>query len=112
MSSPYSKIVKKKFDSISAEAAYEQQRNGVLMVDVRDDQEFMEGHARGAHHIPVHELQHRLHELPADQPVLLMSDQNARAQAAAELLAASGLVASTVEGGIREWRAKGHPIEM
>ena len=112
MSSPYSKIVKKKFDSISAEAAYEQQRNGVLMVDVRDEQEFMQGHARGARHIPLHELPHRLTELPVDQPVMLMSDQNARARAAAELLAATGLVASTVEGGIREWRAKGHPIEM
>jgi rhodanese-related sulfurtransferase len=112
MSSPYSKIVKKKFDSISAEAAYEQQRNGVLMVDVRDEQEFMAGHPRGAHHIPVRDLPHRLHELPTDQPVLVISDQNARAHAAAELLTASGLVASTVEGGIREWRAKGHPIDM
>lgn len=112
MSSPYSKLVKKKFDSISVEATLEQQRNGVLLVDVRDDQEFMAGHARGAHHIPVHDLPHRMHELPADKPVLLMSDQNARAHAAAELLAAAGLVASTVEGGIREWRAKGHPIEM
>jgi rhodanese-related sulfurtransferase len=112
MSSPYSKIVKKKYDSISAEAAYEQQRNGVLMVDVRDEQEFMAGHPRGARHIPVRELPHRLSELSADQPVLLISDQNARAHAAAELLTASGLVASTVEGGIREWRAKGHPIEM
>lgn len=112
MSSPYSKIVKKKFDSISAEAAYEQQRNGVLMVDVRDEQEFMAGHPRGAHHIPVRDLPHRVHELPTDQPVLVISDQNARAHAAAELLTASGLVASTVEGGIREWRAKGHPIEM
>lgn len=112
MSSPYSKIVKKKYDSISAEAAYAQQRNGVLLVDVRDEQEFMEGHALGARHIPVHELPHRLHELPTDQPVMLMSDQNARARTAAELLSAAGLVASTVEGGIREWRAKGHPIEM
>lgn len=112
MSSPYSKIVKKKFDAISAEAAYAQQRNGVLLVDVRNEQEFMEGHARGAHHIPVHELPHRLHELPAGQPVMLMSDQNARARAAAELVTAAGLTASTVEGGFREWRAKGHPVDM
>ncbi len=112
MSSPYSKIVKKKHDSISAEAAYAQQRNGVLMVDVRDEQEFMAGHARGVRHIPLHELPRRLHELPTDQPIVLMSDQNARARAAAEVLAAAGMVASTVEGGIREWREKGHPIEM
>lgn len=112
MSSPYSKIVKKKYDSISVEAALAQRHNGVMLVDVRDEQEFMAGHARGAHPIPLHELTHRLHELPTDQPVMLMSDQNARAQAAAELLAATGLVASSVEGGIREWRAKGHPIEM
>lgn len=112
MSSPYSKIVKKKYDSISAEAAYAQQRNGVLLVDVRDEQEFMEGHAHGARHIPVRDLANRLSELPTDQPIMVMSDQNARARAAAELLAAAGLTTSTVEGGIREWRAKGQPIQM
>jgi rhodanese-related sulfurtransferase len=110
--SQYSKIVKKKFDRISALAALEQQKDGVLLVDVRDEQEFMAGHAHGAVHIPLAELPHRRTELPPSGPIMLMSDQNKRAEAAAELLAATGLVASTVEGGIREWRAKGHPIEM
>ncbi|MFF5995777.1 FAD-dependent oxidoreductase [Lysinibacillus sp. KU-BSD001] len=42
---------------------------GALFVDVREENEFANGHMKGALNIPLSQLRERMHEIPKDQPV-------------------------------------------
>ena len=45
--------------------------NGAYIVDVRQPEEFAQGHIKGAHNIPTTQLRQRLAEIPRDVPVYL-----------------------------------------
>jgi hypothetical protein len=42
-----------------------------LIIDVRSEAEFLEGHMQGAISLPLSELESRIHELPTDQMIYL-----------------------------------------
>lgn len=83
-----------------------------LVVDVRSPAEFHEGHIPGALLLP---LDHLLAELPTLQtietPLVLACDDGLRAREAESRLAAAGLLAHVLEGGLAAWRAKSLPVE-
>lgn len=75
-----------------------------ILLDVRQDAEWASGHAEKAVHIPLSELKQRSHELPPDQPVVVICASGNRSAMAATLLAKSGF--STVynfSGGMSAW---------
>ena len=83
-------------------------RDGLLVVDVRNQSEWAAGHIAGAVHIPLAELPHRLQELPADGTLVTQCGTGGRSAIAASLLLMAG--ASSVEnlsGGIEAWRNAG-----
>jgi len=45
-------------------------RGDVVLVDLRPEDEFAQGHLRGARSVPYAELEARLEELPADRPIV------------------------------------------
>ena len=78
--------------SISAEAVYEIIQNGedYLIVDVRTQEEYDEGHIEGALLLPVKELEDRLNELPKDKPIIVYCRSGNRSRTAAEILINNG----------------------
>lgn len=71
----------------------------VQVVDVREPDEWAEGHLETAIHIPLAELRRRLGELDAALPVLAVCRTGVRSEKAAELLKANGFDAESIEGG-------------
>jgi rhodanese-related sulfurtransferase len=89
------------------EAAERLSSGGVLLLDVRTDEEFAAGHAPDARPLPVHELASRLGELDPSVPVIAICRSGMRSQSAAELLAAEGFDVVNLSGGTLAWEAAG-----
>ena len=81
----------------------------VQLIDVRESREFSSGlgHIDGARLIPLGELQSRLGELSAQQPVVTVCRSGARSARAAAMLVKSGLSdVANLAGGMLRWRAE------
>lgn len=81
------------------------------LLDVREQDEWVAGHAPGARHIPLGELGSRTAELPVDEIVYVICRSGNRSAWAAEALNGAGWQAVNVAGGMREWAAAGRPME-
>ena len=97
---------------LDVEAAAERVRQGALLVDVREPDEFDEIHAEGAVLIPLGDVPERRDELPAQQDTLLICRSGARSQRAAEYLASFGHRVSNVAGGTLAWAERGLPVRQ
>jgi hydroxyacylglutathione hydrolase len=86
---------------------------GVLVLDVRDADEFASAHVPGALHIPYGELIDRLSELPKDRPIAAMCSGGKRSGLAASLLQREGFdqVIHVGHGGVGTWRELGHRVQ-
>lgn len=85
-----------------------------LVLDVRDEKEFAEGHLPRARHIPVRELATRLEELSKfkSKPVIVTCRSGPRAGAACRLLKKSGFTnVYQLKGGINAWQQASLPLE-
>ena len=86
----------------------------VIVIDVRPEVEYEQGHISSARSIPVQNLKRRLAELPRDieivaycrGPYCIYSDEAVR------LLHEHGFKARRLDEGFPEWRAAGYPIEV
>ncbi len=87
--------------------------NGLVVVDVRDDDEYAAGHIPGSVHIPYAHLLERLGELPSDRPIAAVCSGGKRSGLAASILQREGFrdVIHVGHGGVGTWRRLGHPIE-
>ena len=65
-------------------------RNGAVVIDVRTQQEFASGHAKGALNIPLDSLSARIKELPKDKPILTCCASGMRSGTAKSILQANG----------------------
>ena len=71
-----------------------------VLVDVRDPDEFEEGHIPGAVNLPLNELRARLGELPRDREIWLYCRVGQRGYYAARLLLQHGFRAKNLPGGL------------
>jgi rhodanese-related sulfurtransferase len=82
------------------------------LIDVREEDEFADGHLPNAINIPLSEFEERYGEIGSDSPIVLVCARGGRSAQAAEYMAAQGfsnlynLTAGTM-GYIRE----GYPVE-
>jgi rhodanese-related sulfurtransferase len=83
----------------------------LVLLDVREPDEFAEGHVPGAELVPLAMVPLRLGELPADRPVYLVCAVGGRSAQAAMFLTARGVDAVNVAGGTQEWVASGYPVQ-
>jgi len=75
-----------------------------VVVDVRSDREWDEGHIDGAMSLPLSRLQNDLDALPADRPLVVHCASDYRSSVAASLLAGAGVQRIAVlVGGIAAW---------
>lgn len=87
------------------------QNPDLLVVDVRQPQEWAKGHIKGAHYITGAELPTRWKEVPQNRPVAVVCGSGYRSSVAASLLAHHGYRNVTnVLGGMSAWQSAGLPI--
>jgi rhodanese-related sulfurtransferase len=84
-----------------------------LVLDVRDADEFDEGHIPGSIHIPYAELPDRLGELPGSRSIATICSGGKRSGLAASVLQRKGFedVVHVAHGGVGTWRLAGRPVE-
>ena len=95
--------------SVDVDEARAMQRDGDLLVDVREPHETAQGHAADARLIPLGDLSQHHADLP-DTRILVMCASGNRSSQAAEQLRRAGHEALNVEGGTAAWRAAGLPV--
>lgn len=100
---------------VSVEDAFALQKEGALVVDVRRDDEWVTGHAKGAVHIPVDDFLGLAEgKLPKDKNLLFICAAGVRSGLAAEMAAALGFDTKrlyNVEQGTPVWIQKQLPTE-
>lgn len=80
-------------------------KKGWLIVDVREPDEFAQGHLAGAVNIPLGQVETRKGEIPKDKTVVLMCRSGRRSGLAQETLAKAGFTnLRNLEGGILAWK--------
>jgi hydroxyacylglutathione hydrolase len=84
---------------------------GLVIVDVREPEEWAQGVIAGAKLIPQGELWKRHNELPPDQPIVTICAGGVRSARAASLLEHLGFrcVATVDRAGMGEWVKRGYP---
>jgi rhodanese-related sulfurtransferase len=97
--------------TISVDEAYSMYQEGAFVLDVRTVEEWNEYHAPGTTLIPLDQLASRVNELPKDQPIVVICRSGNRSQQGRDILLQAGFDATSVAGGLNEWRASGYPIE-
>jgi rhodanese-related sulfurtransferase len=83
---------------------------GVVLVDVREPDEWTAGHAPGAVHIPLGQLETRYTEIPQDGRVYVICRAGSRSNRAAHALAGAGWDVVNVSDGMTGWAAAGRPM--
>lgn len=83
------------------------------IVDVRELDEWAEGHMPGIRHIPLGDLAGRLGELDPAVPVIAVCRSGKRSLTAADILIKGGFTdAKSMAGGMIAWSAAGEPVEQ
>lgn len=75
-----------------------------VALDVREAEEWREGHIPGAVWIPLGELPQRLEELPRDREIIAVCRSGGRSAMATRFLLAAGFRAVNLRGGMLEWK--------
>ncbi|MFI1092375.1 rhodanese-like domain-containing protein [Streptomyces sp. NPDC020917] len=83
-----------------------------VLLDVRENAEWAEGHAPGAVHAPLTDLiaGAPLPQAARDRPLVVICRSGQRSQHAVELLVGRGADAADVEGGMNAWAAAGYAV--
>jgi len=95
---------------VSVEEAHQMYEDGTFVLDVRTPEEWNEFHAPNTTLIPLDELASRVDELPKDQPIVVVCRSGNRSQAGRDILLQAGFDATSMNGGLNEWRSKGYAV--
>ena len=81
-----------------------------VVIDVRNEQEWREGHLPAAVHIPLGRLADRIADLPRGQPLVMQCGAGARSAIAVSILRRAGFPdVSNLAGGYHAWVGAGLP---
>jgi rhodanese-related sulfurtransferase len=92
-----------------AEAARLADAGRVLLLDVREGDEWDSGHAPQATHVPLGALDPAA--VPRDRPVVTVCRSGGRAGKAAQALAQAGHDVRNLTGGMHGWAQAGLPVQ-
>jgi rhodanese-related sulfurtransferase len=95
---------------VSVDEAYQLYQDGTFVLDVRTLEEWNEFHAPNTTLIPKEELASRLDELPKDKPIVVVCRTGNRSQEGRDILLQAGFNATSMNGGLDQWRDSGYPI--
>lgn len=87
-------------------------RGTALFLDVREVDEWNQGHIPGATLIPLGELPNRLSELSKDKEIVVYCRSGNRSQSGRDILLDAGFTnVTSMEGGINAWAQQNYPAE-
>ena len=85
---------------------------GAFILDVREPDEWTDGHIPGATLIPLGELASRIDEVPRDQPIVVVCRSGNRSAEGRDILLGAGFpTVTSLDGGMTDWARAGMPIE-
>ncbi|MGW0025631.1 rhodanese-like domain-containing protein [Rhodococcus sp. NPDC003383] len=84
--------------------------DGVVLLDVREADEWDLGHAPGALHIPVADVPARIEDIDIDAEVYVVCRQGGRSVGVVAYLNNIGFDAFQVSGGMVAWQRTGRPL--
>ena len=82
----------------------------VVLLDVREDDEWQRGHAEGARHIPMGDVPARLAEIDADATLYVVCHAGGRSLRVAQYLSRNGYQPINVAGGMLAWAGAGRLV--
>ena len=82
----------------------------IVLLDVRENDEWQRGHAAGAQHIPMGEVPARLAEIDPDAKLFVVCHLGGRSLRVAKYLARNGYAPINVNGGMQAWSDAGRPV--
>ncbi|MEW6562050.1 MAG: rhodanese-like domain-containing protein [Pseudomonadota bacterium] len=100
-------------DGVEVKQAQAMSREGALLLDVREPDEFSAVHVQEAKLIPLGQLSGRLGELSEfkSKPIVVMCRSGRRSAKAVEMLREAGFTqVSNIKGGINTWEGEGLPV--
>ncbi|MEP7036183.1 MAG: rhodanese-like domain-containing protein [Actinomycetota bacterium] len=95
---------------IKAERALEVVRGGATLLDVRENSEWKSGHAPGAVHVTLGNIDQAPRRLRQGRPVVVMCASGMRSRTAAKHLRGLGWDAASLSGGISAWQRAGGSV--
>lgn len=84
------------------------EKSGAILLDVREDDEWTAGHAPGAVHVRLGDLDVGTFETAV--PIVAVCRSGGRSGSAAAKLAAAGLTVYNLTGGMGAWQRSGQPV--
>jgi len=85
--------------------------HGVVLIDVRNPDEYENFRVPGARLIPLPDVPERIEEIPEDETVYVICQTGSRSARAVEYLNRQGHDTVNVRGGSRAWLEAGRPVE-
>jgi hydroxyacylglutathione hydrolase len=106
---PVERIERVALDSLHPR--WEADREGIQILDVRERDEWAEGHIPGSVFTPYHDIREIPSELDAERPIAVVCGTGQRAAVGASLLQRLGAadVWHVVDGGVPRWERQGWP---
>ena len=83
---------------------------GVPLVDIRERNEWIAGHAPQAQHVPMSALQALADRLDPQQPVILVCRSGSRSAYAVQVFRQAGYQAINLDGGLHAWQQAGGAV--
>lgn len=83
----------------------------LVLLDVREINEYAQGHVPGAINIPMALLPLRVSELNRSKNIAVICESGGRSAQSTQWLENNGYTAMTVTGGTSYWRSSGFPVE-
>jgi rhodanese-related sulfurtransferase len=94
-----------------AELAHGANDGSLVVLDVRESDEYAAGHVAGSIWIPMSEIALRAGELPQDMTIGVVCRTGARSGVVADAFVAAGLSAVNLTGGLHAWVGAGLALE-
>jgi rhodanese-related sulfurtransferase len=85
---------------------------GAFVLDVREQDEFTNGHVPEARHIPLNSVHENLESLPRDEQIWVICQAGGRSMTAANFLEDQGFTVVSVAGGTGSWIASGKEVSF
>ena len=84
----------------------------IYLLDVRTLGEYTQKRIKGAHLIPIDQIEKRINEIPKNRPIIVYCETGVRSSLVGRYLDRLGYnLVSNLSQGIMAWQLRGYPIE-
>ncbi|KXZ39371.1 Rhodanese-related sulfurtransferase [Alkalithermobacter thermoalcaliphilus JW-YL-7 = DSM 7308] len=93
-----------KIENISVDQIEQELQNGAILIDIRNEDAYRQGHIKGAINIPMKLLPFKIQELDKDKTILVVCYIGGSSVVACKALSKAGFKVKNVVGGMKAFR--------